>query len=631
MGRSRRCLLYFFLLGSTSLFGQVHLDSLYQKLASEKDKSKVADAYIEYGFKIYDAEPDSAIQLAQKAYNLSVETKNNDQCLLACELLGLANQQKGAWQLALDHFFTGLSCVEKGQQKPEVARTYHNIAVSYRNLKNNDTALLYEEQAASILERSNDYFSLGSVYYTMGNIYRDKKDIAQAEQFFLKALDAYGRAAASGKREQLSAYANTYNAYGNLLQSAGRLPEAIDQHKKAITLHANAGNVYEAGIAYENLGNDHMLQKESGLAYMDYENAKRMMFLAGRALDLGYEFLKMGEASNAAGNYRRALEKLDSALVLFRATQAHSYRRDTYAALTDAYNGLHKTEEAFATYKSFVALRDSLSNASMIEEIASLKNELNTLAAQKRTPVPIADDEKSNRMFSRNAMLVASGVALILLLCVLFLIRGNVRLKQQNRNTEAINSIVTTADSDVMETLQNIKLMSAMAILPENKDQSQKILHSIRKQTGDAIDTLQDALWASDPVHDNLHYFLERMESYFTDACTAHSVQGEFRNEVKRALPLHMLQLKGLLTVFKESVDNAFKHAQAKKIIVKMYTSGKYVYMSVTDDGIGFQEKQVVHRGITKMEATLRPLGGDLQINAVPQVGTEVNFRIPYR
>ena len=74
------------------------------------------------------------------------------------------------------------------------------------------------------------------------------------------------------------------------------------------------------------------------------------------------------------------------------------------------------------------------------------------------------------------------------------------------------------------------------------------------------------------------------------------------------------------------------KHAQAKHVVVTLRRDGEGVLLEVEDDGVGFDpdapETRSRQLGLTSMEERAQRLGGTLEIDSAPGVGTTVRLKV---
>ncbi len=86
-----------------------------------------------------------------------------------------------------------------------------------------------------------------------------------------------------------------------------------------------------------------------------------------------------------------------------------------------------------------------------------------------------------------------------------------------------------------------------------------------------------------------------------------------------------------LFRVLQECLSNALKHAEAKRVDVKLHFSPEKVHLSVKDDGKGFDLKspRPGHYGLINLRERAMKVGGDVVIDATPGAGAHISFSVP--
>jgi signal transduction histidine kinase len=89
---------------------------------------------------------------------------------------------------------------------------------------------------------------------------------------------------------------------------------------------------------------------------------------------------------------------------------------------------------------------------------------------------------------------------------------------------------------------------------------------------------------------------------------------------------------EGLYWITLEALNNALKHAAAKKEMVRICVEDGILVLEIADDGQGFDLEAAGHRGgmgLTSMAERARQMGGTLAIEPAPGQGTTVTVRVP--
>jgi two-component system sensor histidine kinase DegS len=86
-----------------------------------------------------------------------------------------------------------------------------------------------------------------------------------------------------------------------------------------------------------------------------------------------------------------------------------------------------------------------------------------------------------------------------------------------------------------------------------------------------------------------------------------------------------------LFRVLQESLSNCAKHAEPKHIRVRLAYQGDKVFLSVKDDGKGFDSRaaKVGHYGLLNMRERATKIGGEIVIDSTPGSGTQIDFSVP--
>jgi two-component system, NarL family, sensor histidine kinase YdfH len=100
--------------------------------------------------------------------------------------------------------------------------------------------------------------------------------------------------------------------------------------------------------------------------------------------------------------------------------------------------------------------------------------------------------------------------------------------------------------------------------------------------------------------------------------------------------PIHSLPtltMEYCLFILRESLANIMKHSQATEVKVKIEQKDGKLYMLISDDGVGFNTKNIGKQtgkyGLTGLQERVRLVGGRLTIESKPGKGTEIVTIVP--
>jgi signal transduction histidine kinase len=91
-----------------------------------------------------------------------------------------------------------------------------------------------------------------------------------------------------------------------------------------------------------------------------------------------------------------------------------------------------------------------------------------------------------------------------------------------------------------------------------------------------------------------------------------------------------------LFRVVQETLNNAYKHAQAKTILITLEFAQDFIKVNVLDDGLGFtvsadfsQLAIEGHLGLVGMQERMAAVGGQWWIRSEPEQGCQVSALCP--
>jgi two-component system sensor histidine kinase ComP len=91
-----------------------------------------------------------------------------------------------------------------------------------------------------------------------------------------------------------------------------------------------------------------------------------------------------------------------------------------------------------------------------------------------------------------------------------------------------------------------------------------------------------------------------------------------------------------LFRIIQELLNNAKKHANAKKVLISMEVIGLTLRLTYQDDGVGFDSKRRHEReigssgvGMEQMKSRVLHLGGQLELTTSPGKGVQIHITIP--
>ncbi len=175
---------------------------------------------------------------------------------------------------------------------------------------------------------------------------------------------------------------------------------------------------------------------------------------------------------------------------------------------------------------------------------------------------------------------------------------------------EAADSHLTSGKIDRAQTIIRQAMTRARAALAE----SRQVIDHLRKDTSSSPDDLAKAID-------------EEVEHFSTS--TGIPVMVQLDAETFIPIPLRDCACRAVA----EALLNIARHAEASQVWINLVASTNRLRIEIRDNGAGFdpanQIGQVGHYGLLGLRERARLLGGTLEVNSAPQLGTSIHVCLP--
>jgi signal transduction histidine kinase len=233
---------------------------------------------------------------------------------------------------------------------------------------------------------------------------------------------------------------------------------------------------------------------------------------------------------------------------------------------------------------------------------------------------------------------VASAIVLVLLVERLISRARTRRKLQQLERKQAVEEerarIARDIHDELGTVLSRISMASESASLEAEPGSSQqRRLGEICEASRDLTRTMEQIVWAQNPVHDSIDNAASYFASFATDLLFAAGIS--CRLDIPLDLPSTALEAEKrheLFLVFKEALNNIIKHSSAREAHVSLRIAGGRIVLVVEDNGCGFNPDATgtsKGNGLSNMNKRLQKLDGSARIVSVQGKGTRVEFCVP--
>lgn len=171
----------------------------------------------------------------------------------------------------------------------------------------------------------------------------------------------------------------------------------------------------------------------------------------------------------------------------------------------------------------------------------------------------------------------------------------------------------------VVEFLSDGKEASALQRLHKTRETISKATSDVRR----AINSLMDETPATKDLFTRLRDTLDEVASQ-------HDLESVWRSDADSAPDCSPQIAEQVYNITREALVNAARHANAKQVSVQVGRSNENYFVTVEDDGIGFDTTQPApggHFGLQIMQARAKHIGGEIEVQSAPESGTCITLR----
>lgn len=183
---------------------------------------------------------------------------------------------------------------------------------------------------------------------------------------------------------------------------------------------------------------------------------------------------------------------------------------------------------------------------------------------------------------------------------------------------------------DIGAGLTQIVLMSESARMKSNIIDS-KELYDIADTSRMLVSNMSEIIWTLNSENKNLEQFLsylrENLSKQFEYSGINYSVElPDGGNEIL----LRNEQMRNLLLITKETVNNAIKHSRAKNIFIRIFLLKDRLHIEIKDDGVGFSmQKKYSGNGFHNIRQRTAEIGGEINMESEEGKGSRFIFVFP--
>ncbi|MBK8845560.1 MAG: histidine kinase [Bacteroidetes bacterium] len=336
-----------------------------------------------------------------------------------------------------------------------VARAQTNLANNYRQQGNLKTALINYLEAEKYYVRTNNMKQLAQIYTNIAGLFFDLNDLKKALDYDFKALEIAKQIGLTLQLSQL--YNNVASAYGE----SNNHDSAMYYYRMALQTAEKFENLDGYIMATQSIGIEYYEMGIIDSALMYLSKAKEIydrQEYYDESLVVVYEYLGLCELKRK--NYNKALHYLTIGDSIATEVGFIIDRIEIKKALKETYAAIGNWQEAYNVQQAYVVLNDSLQRDENIRITRELERKYDTAKKEKENiELQAKNDIQQSQLKSRNRILLATGIAALLLLLLCYFIYRNYQFEKRHSSIlDKLNATLITQRDEILHINQLLQL-----------------------------------------------------------------------------------------------------------------------------------------------------------------------------
>lgn len=209
---------------------------------------------------------------------------------------------------------------------------------------------------------------------------------------------------------------------------------------------------------------------------------------------------------------------------------------------------------------------------------------------------------------------------------------NNIKSEKEKEKALIRNQIAADLHDEIGSNLSTISLQSRVMMSGSNLDSdSKEQLQNISSVAGVTTETIRDIVWFINPRHDSSSELFLRMKELASKmlAGCSYTFTSDRNEEIFNRIP-DLNKRRHIYLIFKETLNNIVKHADATAVNILMTESDNTFILSIADNGKGFRESEVIHgEGLQNLRNRAHLSGGRVSLTTTPGGGTTMILEVP--
>ena len=206
------------------------------------------------------------------------------------------------------------------------------------------------------------------------------------------------------------------------------------------------------------------------------------------------------------------------------------------------------------------------------------------------------------------------------------------KVKQLLKIQSVRTSISADLHDDIGSRHTNAQLLTALARKEAGTTKGVlKYLDQIQSEISVSSESLNEIVWNMKTGDENLNSMIARMRKYAGELLENDNIEYRFKSVADfRNQEMSMEKRRDTFLIFKETLNNIRKHANASFVEIDIVLSNGHFNLKISDNGKGFNTAVITDRnGLLNIRQRATRQKGSLKIQSTPGIGTVIDLIVP--
>ena len=323
--------------------------------------------------------PDSAMEYAKQAYELSLEYGESYYISKSLRLIGAVHYYLGDYDSVIVYSNRSLKIANVIKDSVLINNAYNNIGLAYYNLGSYQNALENLLRSLQMKLEIEEYYGRALTLNNIGLVYNKLKDYNTAREYFEKGF-AFARQHSDSNLELYSV-----NNIGNTYLQEGEYTKAEAFFERGLAL--NVDNTNWNSVSYLGLGAIYQARGdyEKSQEYLDQSLQLRESIAEKNGIAEVYYYYSKEQQYKQ--NYDSAVALLNTSQQVALSIGSKERIYENYRLYAEIYEQKGDVQKAYEYQKRLLNLRDTLFSEALAHSLASIQVKINEEENQKKLQI----------------------------------------------------------------------------------------------------------------------------------------------------------------------------------------------------------------------------------------------------